>query len=533
MMSKSVYDFVVVGGGSSGCAAAGELAARGFSVALLEVGDAAESHPESLRADGYKEAFINDALMHERFTTRQSECGGRRLFAGTGRGVGGSGSINAMVYTRGSREDYEAFGDGWRWPDVVPHFEDLEQRLEPRRRAPTDFNEACISAAEEQGFRRKADLNDGDLSGVLGYEWMNFKGEQRRNSYVAFIRDPRPANLQLFTGVEATRLEFEPGATPRVVGVHVKSKEGPAFFEARHEVLLCLGALATPVLLLRSGVGPRTELRGLGITSVADAPSVGRNLHDHPNVTLFFRGSADLDAAYPQLYGFHRMAEGKGPSDCCFVFYPARSSFREGLIRMLPAMLLPGDQGPKKRLLRGSIETLFKSRLVNNFVERMWGIVVILGKPKSRGTVRLGSADPEAAVHVDPAYLTHPDDVAILMRGIDKARQIAGSSAMGAYRGGELIPGPLGRIGKDQAAADREFLRQNLMTTYHYAGTARLGDDADAVVDRRLLVKSVRGLRIADASVMPETPVSALNAPSMMIGLRAAKFAAEDHSTER
>jgi choline dehydrogenase len=522
---KVERDYVVIGGGSAGCVVAGELSAAGHTVALLEAGDPAEEHPETLRADGYKDAFINDALMHERFTTRQTGCGSRRLFAGTGRGMGGSGAINAMVYTRGAREDFDEFGEGWRWADVVPHFEAVERALDVRRRAPTSFTEACIRAAEETGFRRKEDLNDGDLRDVLGYEWMNYRGDERRNAYVAFVKDRPSARLELYTRTTATRLDV--GADGDVRGVFGRGPGGEVHFVARREIVVCLGALASPALLLRSGIGPESELRALGIDVVASVPGVGRNLHDHPNVTLFFRGAGEVDAHYPQLYGFGRVGDGPGPSDSCFVFYPARSSFREGMIRMLPAMLFPGDQGARKRFVRGAVSGLFAGP-VKSFVERMWGIVVILGKPKSRGSVRLGSRDPAQAPFVDPAYLTDPTDVERMLRGIDRARAIATSSSLAEHHGVELLPGRLSALGRGREAADLAFLRQNLMTTYHFAGTCKLGDDVDAVVDRRLRVRGVRRLRVADASIIPVTPVSALNAPSMMIGHRAADFLQHD-----
>ncbi|NUP11323.1 MAG: GMC family oxidoreductase [Polyangiaceae bacterium] len=537
------FDFIVVGGGSSGCIVASKLAERGHSVLLLEAGDRAEENPETLRADGYKEAFINDRLMHERFTIEQAACGGRRLFAGTGRGIGGSGAINAMVYTRGAREDFDAWGEGWRWDDVRPDFEELESKLRPNRREETSFTRACIQSAEEQGLREKADLNDGDLTNVLGHEWMNYEGDKRRNAYVAFIQDSPPRSLTIETGARATSIGLEDaddGAHRAVSISYEKNGETQTVF-ANKEIVLAAGALATPALLLASGIGPASELRTLGRPYLVNIPGVGRNLHDHPNVTLFFLANHAIDCSYPQLYGFGRMKPGKGPSDSCFVFYPARSSFREGLMRMLPAMVLPERtyfEGRAVRLMRGAISTAFKAGTVRRFVDKMWGIVVILGKPVSRGTVRLGPISGGDTARIDPAYLSHPDDLETMVTGVRHARKIAASAALHELGSLEVVPGTFGRgkgetrtlseLRTDRTDIER-FLRKNLMTTYHFAGTCKMGDDNLAVVDRNLRVRGIRGLRVADASAIPETPVAAMNAPSMLVGLRGAKHILEDH----
>src|SRR6476659_1316813 len=208
-----VFDYVVVGGGSAGCVAAGQLAEDpSVSVLLLECGDRADDHPETLAADGYKKAFVNDRVMWERFSVPQDGCAGNRLFMGSGRGLGGSGSVNAMVYTRGARFDYEQWNvDGWRWDDLVPTFEKLEAKLGIDRQPPTQFTEACIAGAEASGFRHKADLNDGTLSGFLGYNAMNLDraNNKRRSSYVAFVRPLEGrANLRIETGALVRRVLF-------------------------------------------------------------------------------------------------------------------------------------------------------------------------------------------------------------------------------------------------------------------------------------------------------------------------------------
>lgn len=527
-MSDGRWDYIVVGGGSSGCIVAARLAESGRSTLLIEAGQRAEENPETLRADGYKEAFINDRLMHERFTVPQRACDGRRLFAGTGRGIGGSGAINAMVYTRGAKEDFDAWGEGWRWDDVAPDFEALEKKLRPNRRQETDFTRRCIEAAKACGMREKADLNDGDLRGVLGHEWMNYEGADRRSSYAAFIKGQKLDRLTVATNATATSIEVD--ASKRARAVHYVTEDGTKLrAEAASEIVLACGALATPTLLLRSGIGPAGELRNAGLDVVADVP-VGRNLHDHPNVTLFFLARTDIDCEYPQLYGFDRMKAGAGPSDTCFVFYPARSSFREGLMRMLPAITLSEDAyhaGRAVRWIRGAVSAAFQPEITRRFVRRMYGVVVILGKPKSRGTLRIGASSSGFDVRIDPQYLSDPSDLDVMVDGVRRARALVHAAPLAQLGNRELIPDPTNRAAtsnKDDRPGIERFLRQNLMTTYHFAGTCRMGDDASSAVDRQLRVRGVQGLRVADASIIPETPVSAMNAPSMMIAMRASRF---------
>lgn len=526
LSDPDAFDYVIVGGGSAGCALAGRLsedpAAR---VLLLESGDRAERHPETLRADGYKDAFINDALLHHRFSAPQPGCGGRPLWLGSGRGMGGSGSINAMVYLRGSAADFRAWDTpGWGWADVAPAFEALERALGVRPRAPTEFTETCIESAEEAGFRRELDLNGGDLLGTLGYEAMNYAGDERRSAYVALLRPHLDRlNLVVRTGASAHRLVLDDRR--RVVAVEYE--EGGALRRAsvRREAVLCAGALESPRLLLLSGIGPREALRRVGIAPAFDLPGVGENLQDHPNVTLFHVGRRAVDCNYPQLYGFHRVGERPDlppdQADTCYVFYPARSSLREATMRMVPALTIPPALYHRTRLpraVRKGVELAFWPALVRRAVERVYGLVVILGKPKSRGRVALTSADPRARAAIDPAYFADPSDMATMLAGIRLARRIAGASGLRAWGNTEVLPGRWARSDAALAA----FVRKMAMTTYHYAGTCRMGQSAGSVVDPQLRVRGIQNLRVADASIMPEVPVSALNAPSMMIGWRAA-----------
>jgi choline dehydrogenase len=525
-MPSDGYDYIVVGGGSAGCIAAAELAGDPeLSVLLLECGEPAEDNPETLRADGYKDAFANDRLIWERFSTHQPGCGGRRIFMGSGRGLGGSGSVNGMVYTRGAREDFAEWPDGWQWEDLAPDFQALESRLRIRRRDGTAFTEASIAAGQVAGFRRKSDLNDGDLSGVLGYEWMNYEQDSRRSSYVAFLKDQSHGNLVIETGAHARRILVDDAK--RVIGVEYQRDGALHSVRLRREAILCAGALESPKLLMLSGIGPRDELESQGIQPILDLPGVGQNLHDHPNVTLFFLGKRPVDCNYPQLYGFHRANPHSdlpaGQSDTCYVFYPARSSMREAMLRLLPGILLPQPLyrfRPLRAAIRGLVQLWFALPPVRKFVERLYGIVLILGKPRSRGRLGLASTDAREQARLDPAYFEDPVDMETMVRGVLLARRMGGAEPLTEWGSKELIPG---KRNASRAKIAR-WIAKNAMTTYHFAGTCRMGGDPNAVVDRYLRVHGIEGLRIADASVIPTTPVSALNAPSMLIGYRVAQF---------
>ncbi|MCB9627829.1 MAG: GMC family oxidoreductase N-terminal domain-containing protein [Sandaracinaceae bacterium] len=529
---SETFDYVVVGGGSAGCVVAAQLAADPrVRVLLLECGPSADENPETLDADGYKHAFANDAVIWDRFSQPQPNAGKQRLFMGTGRGLGGSGAVNGMVYTRGAREDWDEWPSGWRWDDVREEFERLEATLRPHQRPGTHFTEACIASAEACGFRRSEDFHDGDLSNTIGYEWMSYEGQARRSSYVAFIRDaPARPNLRVETHARVHRIVLDEG--PRVSGVRYEQGGTLKSVDVRREVVMCAGSLETPKLLMLSGIGPASRLNAVGVTPIVDVPEIGQNLQDHPNVTLFYKSQAEVDAYYPQLYSFGRANEATdlpaGQSDTCLVYWPAPSAMKQAAKRMLPGKVLPASlfDTRAKAWLRSAVDVAMSTRTAENAIAHMYGIVVILGKPKSRGQLWLASNDPRAQAAIDPAYFTHPEDMQTMLAGVRWAQRIAQAPALAEFGNKPLMPGK--RATSD--AALRKFVEKNVMTTFHFAGTCRMGDDAHAPVDLRLRLRGVRGLRIADASITPSTPVSAMNAPSMLIGYRAAREITRDYA---
>lgn len=519
------FDYIVVGAGSSGSIVASRLSKElGATVLLLERGEPAEANPETLRSDGYKDAFANDRVMLDRFSVPQKNAASQRILLSSGVGMGGSGSVNGMVYTRGAREDYEEWPRGFRYDEIEPEFEAIEEKLRPNKRPPTRFTEAFIEASERAGFRRVDDLNNGDLSGVIGYEWMNYEGAKRRSSYVAFIKEERLPSLTMRAGALVRRLLFrgERDGLPRAAGAEYQLNGELRRAYAEREIILAAGALETPKLLLLSGVGPNEKLDAHGIPLVAENKAIGEALLDHPNVPLFFAAKREVDCDYPQLYGFHRAnpdsALPQGQSDTCYVLYPFRSSFAELATRMVPAKLLPESlyESRLRDLLKGGVRGAFKTSLMQQVSSRLYGIIVILGKPRSRGTLSLRSLDPAEQALIDPRYLSHPEDQETALRGLAKARAIAAELAgEGNF---EIAPGSY--LKSERALLG--YIERNLITTYHYAGTVRLGEDERSGCDLSLRLRGVSGVRIADASAIPSTPVSALNAPSMLIGYRAA-----------
>ena len=490
-----------------------------------------------MSADGFKYCFANDNVMLDRFSEKQHAMSGRTVYQGTGTTMGGSGSVNGMVYTRGDKADYDVWPKGWQWNDIVPAFEAVEEQLKPQHRKATQFTQAAVDAWVNTGRKHKDGLNDGDLAGYIGHNAMNYQGDRRASSYIAYLHDQPLENLTIvnhclthkviFDNQRAVAVELEIKGEARKNGIGRLQR-----IRANKEIILCAGALETPKLLMLSGVGPVGDLQRYQIPLVLEQAYIGANLHDHPNVCLFYKGKQKLDFGYPQLYAFDRvnpmlsLMKASQP-DTCFAFFAAPITLHQSMHRMIPALALPKRLYPIKALrnaFRWLIDLAFKLPALNNMIDNMYGIVVILGKPESRGLLRLQSNDVRDQALIDPAYYQSANDMKTMIKGIEIAQDMAADSSLVAWGSTPLSGG-----GKTKNAdALRKFIKGATMTTFHFCGTCKMGESESSPVDAELKLKGISGLRIADASVIPEVPVSAINAPSMMIGYRAVDFILKD-----
>jgi choline dehydrogenase-like flavoprotein len=523
-------DYVVVGSGSSGAIVARRLADSGASVILIEAGR--RDNTQLVRKPGmigplHSVPQLKKKVDWSHYTVEQKHALGRRIPQTHGKVLGGSSSINGMVFVRGNRKNYDdwaAEGNaGWSYDDVLPYFKRFETFEDGandyrggtgpikviRARELTPASEAFIEAlSETAGVKKNEDYNAADQEGVSIFQQSNANG-LRYSTSVGYL-DTRPANLTVLPRTHVARVVIENG---RATGVEVLAKTGRTVIRAEREVILSAGVYGSPHVLMLSGVGPADHLRAFGIDVAADLP-VGDNLHDHLFVPMSFAMPTALRRPNPLYFARAFIRENLRANST----WLARSVFEVvGFVRTQHAAEIPDLQ---IHVLPWSYPSPNQDAPVRHVPDPRQALTIMstLIYPRSRGTFRLASADPTAAPFIDPNYLDEQRDIDVLVDGMELIRDTMASAPIRAGVDCEIAPGPAYPTRADLA---REVLNR-ATTVYHPVGTCRMGVDDRAVVDPQLRVRGIEGLRVADASIMPSIPGGNTNAPSMMIGERAA-----------
>jgi len=503
-------NYVVVGAGTAGCVLASRLTEDpNVRVAVLELGGM-DTNPAIYDQSSLFPMFgLWDPHGAENWgyaTVPQPAVDGRTIDVARGKVLGGSSAINAMIYIRGNRRDFDGWAKlgnrGWGYDDVLPYFKRSEQYhgRQPKEYHGTDgplsiidygkasaAGQAFVEAVASLGAAQKENDFNGAAqeAGAGHYQSTRTPDGTRVTAGSAFIRPNLDRkNLQLMTGVRVTRLLFDGG---RVRGVEYTGPDGVKTLTAEQEVILTAGAYETPKLMLLSGLGPAKDLAAQGISVVQDLPGVGQGLQDHMLLGVGYQSLEPLDP--PEL-----LAEA-------------------GLFTWTDA----GDRqaSPNLQYFFGPVQFVPQEYMTDG---PGFTFAPILAQPMSVGTITLASADPTVNARLDPQYLSRDEDMAVMEYGIRYARELVQTPAFAKLRGKELAPGE----SVTSSEGIREYIRKAIGTVWHPACTCHMGNDAQAVVDDELRVKGVQGLRIADASVMPKLVNGNPNAAVMMIAEKAA-----------
>jgi len=534
-IDAGTFDYIVAGAGSAGCAVAARLSENGrHRVLLLEAGGKDSGFWIHVPI-GYSRLFANPRINWMFESEPEPELEGRRMYQPRGKVLGGTSSINGMVYMRGNPADYDLWRQrgctGWDWDSVLPYF----KKAEDQERGPSEthgsggplrvsdqaidweLGDRFISAAREAGLPANNDFNNGEQEGAGPFQ--NTTNRRRRwSTATAYLRPARRRpNLVIRTNAHATRIVVEDG---RASGVEFLCDGAPHVARANGEIVVCGGVYGSPQLLQLSGIGSAAQLQQFGIPVVRDIPAVGADLQDHFYVRLAFRCTRPItlnDVANSPvkklIAGLQYVLFQKGP-------LTSNGICAGGFARSDPRLERPDIQlnfsvwSFAERNNRGVVPHPFPG----------FTISAVHLRPEARGTVMLKSPDPLAAPEIRFNFLKSRDDIAALTAGMRLARKITMQPTLAPYVAEELLPGA-------QVNSDAEFeaaIRKNGVSNLHPVGTCRMGADPAAVCDPRLRVNGIAGLRVVDASVMPTVPAGNTNAPTIMIAEKAADMILED-----
>jgi len=527
-MQRAMHcDYLVIGGGSAGCVVAGRLAEdRQARVVLLEAG-VPDSHfllpvPGAMPVTGTSPKFNWRCV-----TEPEPDAAGRRFFLAQGKVLGGGSSINGMVYTRGQPGDYDGWRDsgcvGWGYEDVLPYFRKSESHaLGPnpwhggdgplqvmRGHSRLPICDAFLEAMGDAGYARVEDHSAGPQEGFGYYDWTVARG--RRSSSTVFLEDARNRNLEVITGALATRLILENG---RAGGCEYLHRGERRTVVAERAVVVCAGAIRSPHLLMLSGIGPADALRALNVAVAVDAPDVGRNLQNHLSYKLEYACDEPV-TAYKYLSPWRALGSGLEYVLFGSGILGGGSSPLGGFFRSDSGLPYPDFQAFLSPALIGRMDRGARRVLPT---AHGFGVHVNQGAPRSRGEIRLASADPLQPPRIIGRYFSDADDVAALTRAAKMIREALHGKALAPYIARELQPS--GELTNDREWAHE--IRNNAGNFFHVAGSCRMGEDATAVVDSTLRVRGVERLYVADASIMPRLVNGQTNAPAIMIGEKAA-----------
>jgi choline dehydrogenase len=522
------YDYVIVGAGSAGCVLANRLSADGrHSVCLLEAGPP-DTSPFIHIPGGILQALRSKQLNWHFWTEPQPHLDNRPRYWPRGRTLGGSSSINAMCYIRGHASDYDQWArlgnPGWSYREVLPYFRKAENHelgendfhgvggplnVAPLR-DPNPLSLAFVEACTQAGFAPTDDFNGARQEGSGLYRVMQKDGQRCSNARAYLRAAEGRKNLVVRTGVHVTRVLLD---GKRAAGVRLFESGRYVDVLAQREVILCAGAIGSPQLLLLSGVGPKEEIQKHGLTVAHELPGVGRNLQDHLDVIITTRNKSRL------AISFHPRSLWRALRELFrYLFFKrgdltSNSAEAGAFTKSAPAEPIPDLQ---YHFVIGA-NTHHAQTLVP-LLGYAYSLHVCVLRPKSRGTITLRSADALAPPVIQPGYCSDPADFDKLVAAFRQARAILAQPALEPHRLEELDPGP-----KVQSDEDiRAWIRANAETIYHPVGTCKMGRDDLAVVDPELRVRGLRGLRVADASIMPTLIGGNTNAPTTMIAEKAA-----------